>query len=144
MFNSKRIIFLIGLLSLVVVSGALLAGPAFAKKGNGNDGSKTTVCHYQEEVEEVLGVEVDANGDPVVEVRGERAEWAMINIDDKALPAHLGDGRETAAHTDGAADDFIVDDTDFDVVSGVEITSNNTYVCDDLVLSTLEIEVEVD
>ena len=143
MFNTKRIIFLIGILSLVTLTGALLAGPAFAakkEKGNGNDGSKTLICHYQEFEAAVLGV--DEFGAEFVITEEQRAEWAVINIDDKALPAHLGDGAELLAHVDGDGySDFIIDDTDVDEFD-VAITTNDTSECDRLVLSTLEVEVD--
>ncbi len=59
MFNSKRIIFLIGLLSIVALTGALMAGPAFAggNGGNGNGNGKTdsdhrvVMCHFNDEIE---------------------------------------------------------------------------------------------
>ncbi len=114
MFNSKRIIFLIGLLSLVTLTGALLAGPAFAK------GPKSGVCHYQdaqlEWTDEVTGEFHEA----------EDAGWVEINISDSGLPAHLGDG-EVEAHNDGNGyTDMLIDNGEV----AAENTTSST-ACED-------------
>ncbi|MCH7621686.1 MAG: hypothetical protein IH870_07290 [Chloroflexi bacterium] len=104
MFNTKRIIFLIGLLSLVTLTGALLAGPAFAK------GPKSSVCHWQEFQDSFTEV-IDEETTKFHEE--EPAGWVVINISDSALPAHLGD-EEVEAHNNGAGmDDMLIDDSEF-------------------------------
>ena len=56
MFNFKKIGITPGILGMVGLTGALMAGPAFAGKGgNGNDNGKTDsghrvdMCHFNEE-----------------------------------------------------------------------------------------------
>ncbi len=95
MFNTKRIIFLIGLLSLVTLTGALMAGPAFAKPKDGGDHGKVLICHFAE----AEAATFDAEGGLLTEA--EDAYWKVINVDPSAMDAHLGDGGEVAAHNDG-------------------------------------------
>ena len=77
MFNTKRIIFLIGLLSLVTLTGALLAGPAFASKPA--SAHKADICHYQafsEEVAEPFKAE-------------EPEAWLVMWTDSKSVDKHI-------------------------------------------------------
>ncbi len=127
MFNSKRIIFLIGLLSIVALTGALMAGPAFAGKGgngngNGNGTSgdashRTNICHYQEYQVEVWGV--DEAGDPMLMKAEELETWMDKTVDADSTAKHYanhgvdnvndfeilyGEGEGT-----GPVDEFFVD-----------------------------------
>ena len=40
----------------------------------------------------------------------EDAYWKVLNVDPSAMDAHLGDGVEVAAHSDGASMDTLIDD----------------------------------
>ncbi len=92
MFNSKRIIFLIGLLSLVTLTGALLAGPAFASKPQ--SAHKADICHYQAFSEEVL--------EPF---KAEEPEaWLVMWIDSESVDKHI------LNHSDGALVDTLISD----------------------------------
>ena len=99
MFNTKRIIFLIGLLSIVALTGALMAGPAFAGKpdkglGGASDAShRTTICHYQG-YESALFGEVDdgtgTGGTITVEVKAEELEmWMAKMVDADSVDSHM-------------------------------------------------------
>ena len=111
MFNTKRIIFLIGLLSIVALTGALMAGPAFANpghgKGNGGPGTTETakvyICHYAEMVpatfDELSGAELTAQEDSYSKV---------INVDFDSQDGHLNNVDEP--HTDGNDSDTLIDD----------------------------------
>ena len=89
MFNTKRIIFLIGLLSLITLTGALLAGPAFAGKP-----VKVDVCHYAA-AETIVTVE----GDLTIETH-EPERWGVINVSESSVLDHeanhyeVHDGRD--------------------------------------------------
>ncbi len=107
MFNTKRIIFLIGLLSLVTLTGALLAGPAFAAPKS-SDHEKVLICHFAEAVDATFDAET---GDMLTEA--EDAYWKVINVDPRSMDAHLGDGEDVAAHSDGASMDTLIDDSEF-------------------------------
>ena len=71
MFNSKRIIFLIGLLSIVTLTGALLAGPAFASKPASEH--KAWMCHYNGEGDPT----VDSTGDGVLDSEFINMGWQV-------------------------------------------------------------------
>ena len=123
MFNSKRIIFLIGLLSVVAVSGALLAGPAFAK-GDKVKG-KVEFCHYQGYEAAVMGLDENLNE---IELEPEEPEmWVMKSTSVSSWLKH-----HSVNHTpDDILYDFLTDDFDRDPDTGNLITSNDTSVCTD-------------
>ena len=119
MFNTKRIIFLIGLLSLVTLTGALLAGPAFAKKDKAD--FKSSVCHWQEA--QVSFIEV-IDQDTTKFHEAEDAGWVEINISDSALDAHLGTVDVAAHGPDGGMTDMLIDNNG-------EEAAENTISSDD-------------
>ena len=84
MFNTKRIIFLIGLLSLVTLTGALLAGPAFAEPKSRGDHGKTLICHYNS----VTVYALDEDGFPTSEVL-EAIGWYYRNVDTASVEDHM-------------------------------------------------------
>ena len=102
MFNTKRIIFLIGLLSIVALTGALMAGPAFANPGHGKgkggpgaaETAKVAICHYGEE----------RLADADLGITAEDAAWAMIDVDMESEDSHVG------MHSDGTTSDFLIVD----------------------------------
>ena len=89
MFNTKRIIFLIGLLSLVTLTGALLAGPAFAEPKS-SEHAKTLICHYNdaEVVDEDTGDLLEAIG------------WYFRNVDTASVEDHMLNHGVDAANMD--------------------------------------------
>ena len=120
MFNTKRIIFLIGLLSLVTLTGALLARPAFA--GKPESSHKTLVCHWNSEVDGGLDglVGGDYAGDDLP------MGWYLDEVDDKSLRKHMkhgdieigsataGDDGELGTEDDGVfTEGSCMDDPDF-------------------------------
>jgi len=155
MFNFKKIGIILSVLALVGLTGALMAGPAFAKP-KGDDGDhkmmKTNVCHYQEEVDKVMSLD-----GVTVMVKHEDEGWANINIDNRALKAHVGDEFGRVAHNDvsvrDSGSDFIINDgrNDFLTDGNGELlldvndmpmldTSNDTSECD----TRVELWPEVD
>ena len=103
MFNSKRIIFLIGLLSIVALTGALMAGPAFA--GNGNDGSKTLLCHLNSELDAGDDGFLDSVDTPSTD--DVEAGWYLDEVDDKAVRKHMKHGDLVIDGTSVNADNVV-------------------------------------
>ncbi len=119
MFNSKRIIFLIGLLSIVALTGALLAGPAFAAPK-----AKGYVCHYA--AAETLVTVVD----DVTITTHEPERWGVINVSMSSVPDH------EANHFDGHGQyDFYIDDTDLN-------EDNDRADCDALMTAVNTVDVD--
>ena len=126
MFNSKRIIFLIGLLSLVTLTGALLAGPAFAAPK-----AKGYVCHYA--AAETLVTVVD----DVTITTHEPERWGVINVSMSSVPDH------EANHFDGHGQyDFYIDDTDFLEDEVTLDTSNDMSACTALMSAVNTVDVD--
>ena len=133
MFNAKRIIFIISLLSLVAITGALMVGPAFAKGDKGD--KKVEFCHYQGYEAAVYEARLDEEGDPVLAdgipvmdlVKAEEHEaWMMKNTSVNSWVKH-----HSVNHTpDDINYDFLTDDEDRDG-EGALITTNDTSVCTD-------------
>ena len=95
MFNTKRIILAISLLSIVALTGALMAGPAFATKKESSH--KTMICHYNDHT--VLHAETLE----ITEMMG----WYFRNVDDASVADHLANHYSD----DDAMGDFVIDDT---------------------------------
>lgn len=69
-----------------VVMGVAAFAPAFA--ANGSNGQKTTLCHFEaahfdEELQEAVP-----------------DTWSVITINDRALPAHMGEGDDGHVDTE--------------------------------------------
>ena len=83
MFNAKRIIFFIGLLSAVALTGALLAGPAFAAPK-----VKVDVCHHADEETKSLTTFNEETQLEETTTWTERENWHMINVSERAVADH--------------------------------------------------------
>ena len=70
---------------VAVVLGMSALAPAMAA---GSNGQKSIICHFEAAYfDEDLQVDVPA-------------EWVVINVNNRSLPAHLGDGNEHEGHGD--------------------------------------------
>lgn len=94
MFKTKRIVLAISLLSIVALTGALLAGPAFAAKS-----PKVDVCHYAAP-ETIVTITTDAAGDPITITTHEPERWGVNNVSESSVADHeanhyeVHDGRD--------------------------------------------------
>jgi len=80
-----------------VMMGMAAFAPAFAA---GSNGQKTTICHFQEE--EIILDEFDQ---PIEVIP---AEWVAITVNDRSLPAHLGDEENHEGHGFGENSDEVI------------------------------------
>ena len=95
MFNIKRIALALSILGLVGLTGALLAGPAFAKAPESKH-AKFDICHYGD------GDWVD-NGNGL-ELVPDSDGWMVKNTSNDSVQDHLDN------HTDGTDDDVLIGD----------------------------------
>ena len=124
MFNSKRIILAISLLSIVVLSGALLAGPAFAGKP-----VKVDVCHYA--AAETLVTVVDG----ITIETHEPERWSVVKVSESSVADH-----EANHYDEHGMYDFAIDDTDF-LADGITLnTANDRGACDDLMANNITVD----
>ena len=72
----NKITTLAAISMFAVMMGMAAFSPAFA---SGSNGQKTTLCHFEDE-------HLDENDDLVP------AEWVVIEVNDRSLPAHEGHG----------------------------------------------------
>ena len=93
----NKITTLAAIAMVAVMMGIAAFAPAFAA---GSNGQKTTICHFQEE--EII---LDEFEQPIEVIP---AEWVVITVNDRSLPAHLGDEENHDGHGYGENSDAII------------------------------------